>query len=135
MKETNHKASLKVSQDVIETIACVAAKEIDGVADVMTPENNIRGLMFTSNFTTTPVSIKVADGVAEITISLCLDYGAKITDVCERVQKNIKENVQTMTGIMVSKVNIAVEGIKLPANSKTSDTPEMEPVEVVATEE
>lgn len=111
MGKNNQKASLKISQDVLETISKVSALEVEGVADTAIPENQLR-------WKNSPIDIKITDGVAEVQIGLILDFGAKISEVCEKVQRNIKENIQTMTGIMVSKVHIAVEGIKLPENKE-----------------
>lgn len=112
MKNSNQKASLKISQDVIETIAKVAALEIEGVADTVEQSGNL------INMLKGPIEIKMMDGIAEISIGIILDFGANISDVCKAVQRNIKDNVQTMTGIIVSKVNVSVEGINLPKNNK-----------------
>ena len=38
-------------------------------------------------------------------------YGSNIRTVCEALQQAVKEDVQTMTGIAVSKVNVHVEDI------------------------
>jgi len=102
-------ASLKISKDVIAKISRVTAMEIPGVAAIPESHKNIGGL-FTSG-TLEPIDISLADDFAEIGICLDLEFGAKIPEVCTAVQRNIKENVQTMTGIVVSKVNVTVQGI------------------------
>lgn len=120
MNNGNQKASLKISEYVVETIAQVSALEIDGVADTAYPKGSYQGV-FKNYWTKNPIEIQVYDGIAEISICLMLEYGANISEVCEAVQKNIKENVQTMTGIIVSKVNIAVEDISLPKVQKPKE--------------
>ena len=102
-------ANLKISKDVIATISRVTALEISGVAAIPESRKNIGGLF--SNGTLEPIDISLADDFAEINISLDLESGAKIPEVCAAVQASIKENVQTMTGIVVSKVNVTVHGI------------------------
>ena len=114
--KNNQLASLKISRDVIATIAKVAAYEIDGVASLSERQRNIRG--FFSKGLTRPIEITLSDDFAEIDICLDLEYGARIPDVCAAVQSNIKDNVQTMTGIIVSKVNVTIAGI---AFSKTGE--------------
>jgi len=106
----NQVASLKISKDVISTIASVATLEIAGVAGFSEP-NKIG--FFAKGFTK-PIEISLADDFAEISLCLDLEFGAKIPVVCTEVQNNVRENVQTMTGIVVSKVNITVSGIVFP---------------------
>jgi uncharacterized alkaline shock family protein YloU len=106
---TTQVASLKISKDVIAKISRVTALEVPGVAAIPEPHKNIGGLF--SSGTLDPVDISLADDFAEINISLDLEFGAKIPDVCTAVQRNIKDNVQTMTGIVVSKVNVTVHGV------------------------
>jgi uncharacterized alkaline shock family protein YloU len=102
-------ASLKISKEVIATISRVAALEVPGVAGIPESRKNIGGLF--SKGTMGPIDINIADDFAEIGICLDLEFGAKIPEVCAAVQSGIKENVQTMTGIVVSKVNVTVQGI------------------------
>ncbi|MCL2068637.1 MAG: Asp23/Gls24 family envelope stress response protein [Oscillospiraceae bacterium] len=104
-------ASLKISKDVIATISRVTALETSGVAAVTESHKNIGGLF--SKGTLGPVDISLADDFAEIGICLDLEFGAKIPEVCAAVQSGIKENVQAMTGIVVSKVNVTVRGIAI----------------------
>jgi uncharacterized alkaline shock family protein YloU len=105
-------ASLKISREVIATIARVAALEIPGVASLAEPKSSLGG--FFSKGLAKSIEIVLADDFAEIDVCLNLEFGAKIPDVCAAVQNNIKDNVQTMTGIVVSKVNVTVQGIILP---------------------
>ena len=51
------------------------------------------------------------DGVAEIDVNIVVKYGCKVTTVCKNVQEAVKANVQNMTDVAVSKVNIVVAGI------------------------
>ena len=106
----NQVASLKISKEVIATIARVATLEVNGVAGFAEP--NKIGL-FAKGFAK-PIEISLADDFAEISLCLELEFGAKIPAVCTNVQNNVRDNVQTMTGIVVSKVNITVSGIVFP---------------------
>lgn len=114
IKKSGQKASLKISQDVLETIARVAALEIEGVASIAEPQGNIRN-MLSKGSSAYSIDTSLVDGIAEVSISLNLEFGARISDVCFAVQNNIKDNIQTMTGIMVSKVNVTIAGISFPS--------------------
>ena len=47
-------------------------------------------------------------GQSTINIGITLKPNIKVSDVVERVQKNIKESVQNMTGKVITKVNVTV---------------------------
>lgn len=112
--------SLRISQDVIATIAKYAASEIDGVACIAARPNPVKIKNWISKkVIQAPISIDLNDDVAVIEISVKLKYGAKIPQVSETLQKAVKEAVQNMTGIAVSKVNINVAGIVF--NDKTTN--------------
>ena len=105
----NQVASLKISRDVIATIARVAAVETPGVAGLSEPKK-IGGLL--AKGPVKPIEIGLIDDFAEISISIDLEFGAKIPEVCAAVQSAVKDSVQTMAGIGVSRVNITVNGIE-----------------------
>ena len=105
--------SLKISQDVLATISNFAAEEIDGVvslADTYAPIKNF----LKKGSTGKPIQISLNDDVAVIDISVNLKYGANIPAVAETLQKAVKDAVQNMTGITVSKVNVHIAGIVFP---------------------
>ena len=106
--------SLKISKDVISTIASVAALEIEGVDSLVAPAGKV-GRLFSRSGGRDVIYITLSDDFAEIDLSVNLKYGAKITEVCPAIQNNVKETVQTMTGMAVSKVNVTVAGIAFPS--------------------
>jgi len=102
--------SLRISQEVIATIASFATKEIDGVASLAPFTSNIKGWLMQKQ-SAKSIIIDLNDDIATIDIHVNLKYGAKINRVSEQIQTSVKEAVQNMTGIAVSKVNIFVAGI------------------------
>ena len=56
-------------------------------------------------------------------ISVNLKYGANIPEVAETLQKAVKDAVQNMTGITVSKVNVHVAGIVFPQSPAAPAVP------------
>lgn len=108
--EQRQAGSLKISEDVIETIAKLATMEIQGVDSLRAGSLSITDVLVHSK-TKGPIKINLAGDVAEISISVIIKYGYKITDIAESIQNNVKSAVQSMTGIAVSKVNIAVAGV------------------------
>jgi len=91
--------SLKISKDVLATIAAMAAKEVEGVYGVA------KGQISKA------VAITLSDDIAVIDVRLVLEHTARIPTVSQRVQSAVKEAVQNMTGITVSKVNVVAAGV------------------------
>ena len=109
--------SLRISRDVIATIAGTAAQEVAGVARLAAfTTNNLKG-MIAKRQMPRPVSIDLTDEMALIEIQVILKNGANIPSVSEKIQESVKESVQNMTGIPVSKVNIVVAGIEFEDGS------------------
>lgn len=102
--------NLKISEDVVASITRIAAKEIEGVAELAVAPSSIKGLL-RSKPVKSAVSVDLNDGVAVIDVYLKIKYGAKVQTVAAEIQKKIKDSVQNMTSIAVSKVNIHVSGI------------------------
>ena len=105
--------NLKISKDVIATIARVATLEIEGVDSLAEMTADIKGI-FSRSIIKKAIHITMSDDFASIDIGVNLKFGAKITEVCTAIQNNVKDNVQTMTGMAVAKVNVVVAGIVFP---------------------
>lgn len=109
--------NLKISEDVIASITRIAAKEIEGVAELAIAPSNIKGF-FKSKPIKSAVSVDLNDGVAVIDIYLKIKYGARVQSVASEIQKKVKDSVQNMTSIAVSKVNIHISGIAIEDKNK-----------------
>lgn len=120
-KEKKPTGSLQISQDVIATIASVAALEIEGVESLAQHSPGFRHKPFSKSRKNT-VDVVLTDDFAEIGIGLNLKFGAKINEVCTAVQNTVKDNVQTMTGMAVSKVNIYVAKIIFQQNEDVTES-------------
>ena len=101
--------SLQTSTDVIAKIARLATLEVEGVRGVRAETLSAKNLLGKS--IPKPITVQLVDDVAEITVSLVVSYGCKIPAVSEKVQENVKNAVQNMTSITVSKVNLVVVGV------------------------
>ena len=104
-KKAQANGEVRISENVIRTIASVAAKEVDGVADLAEAP---RSLFQPS---AAPVTVQVVNDLIEITVRLVLMNGYRLTGVAEQVQQQVKESVQNMTGVIVSKVHVIAADI------------------------
>ncbi len=100
--------SVKVSVDVILKIAETAACEIEGVARV--------GQRLVTTGTKTrflgAVRARLYGETAAIKLEIMVMEGYNAVNVSESVQRSVKSAVQNMTGFTVTKVDVAVSGVK-----------------------
>ena len=68
-----------------------------------------------------PISVELNDDVAEISVNVVVKYGCKIPQLSEKVQENVKNAVQNMTCITVSKVNVIVTGVVQETTAPVED--------------
>ena len=107
----NNAGGLVISEDVIAKIASTAALETEGVAALVSV--NIQNLFHVRKGTAKAVSVSLRDAEAMIDIFLSLKMGFRIAETCEAVQQCVKTEVQNMTGLIVTKVNVHVENIEI----------------------
>ena len=107
----NNDGNIKISDEVISTIAAVAVSEIDGantmggtfggLVEKFSKKNYTKGIKVTSN-----------EGLITIDVNIVVDFGVKIHEVAWNVQSNVKKSVELMSGLDVEKVNIHVVGVE-----------------------
>ena len=116
--------SVRISDEVVATIAAIAAGEIDGVGGMcgsragdiiekLGKKNSAKG-----------VKVEVEDGQVSINMNLLVSYGYKIREVCEEVQAAVKSAVEGMTGLHVAEVSIVVQGIAMQKEDKAAEPAE-----------
>lgn len=109
MSEQTYKStdgSCIISEEVIATIACNAALEVDGVAGMAQRPINIRGVMASAAARSVAVISNANETVLDVYVRPKMD--AHIPTMAEAVQTAVKNAVQSMTGSPVTKVNIHV---------------------------
>ena len=108
----NNKTELSVNTEVLEKMAEIAAKEVDGVAGLSKKSIDLKGIVKTKN-AFKGVKVENINGAIEISVYICVKQNAKAREVAERVQSNIKDKIQTMTGNAVTQVNVIVADIEI----------------------
>ena len=94
MKKDDSKAYIKISEDAVAKIAELSALEIKGVSKTDKKSVSVRNL----------------GGIVEISIDIFVNAPEDAQSVAEKVQCAVKESVQSMTGIPVSRVCRGVAG-------------------------
>ncbi|MBQ7974753.1 MAG: Asp23/Gls24 family envelope stress response protein [Clostridia bacterium] len=121
IRTENTSGNIKISNDVVAAIAGISAEEVKGVAHMYTSLSGAIAEKLGSKKNQSK-GVKVVIGEQGIAVDLIIvaQYGVRLRDVSEAVQRNVRENVETMTGMNVTEVNVRVEGVSFD-NQKTSD--------------
>ena len=101
--------SIKVSEEVIAKIARSAVNNVDGVLGLSEPKKCL--FPFFVRSAGSPVRIKMNGGAAEVALSIKVSDSCKVKAAAEKIQTQVKEDVQNMTGIAVTKVSVFVKDI------------------------
>ncbi len=102
---------VKLADDVVATIAGLAATEIDGVASMQgNLTNEIVGKLGIRNLSK-GVKIELCEGSVQVELSLIMKYGFSIPETCKAVQDRVKSAIENMTGLHVECVDIHVAGV------------------------
>ncbi len=102
---------VKISNEVISTIASTAAMEVEGVVGM---NNNLAsGISELLGKKNHGKGVKTEVDGSEVSLELHLNlaYGAKLTEVGVEVQKKVKEAIENMTDLNVKNIDVQIQGI------------------------
>lgn len=109
---------VKISNEVISIIAGVAANEIDGVVGMSSGiAGGISEMLGMKNLSK-GVKVDIEEKEANIDIFITVEYGIKISEIGLKVQKNVKNTVENMTGLEVKTVNVNIQDVSFPKKDK-----------------
>lgn len=114
-KKDNNFGGLVISEEVIAAIALNAAKDVDGVAGFATRAPDVHSILKTGDNPLKSVRVWSSENDIKLQVYLIIKDCRKIPSVAAEVQRNVKNAVQSMTGRVVSKVNISISGIDFVA--------------------
>lgn len=110
--------NLRITDESIAIVAGVAATEVDsvarmsvgiagGIAEALGRQNLAKG-----------VKVEMIDDCAVIDLYVIVNYGKRVSDIAWEIQEHVKESVEKLTGVIVSAVNIHIQGIEFGAEEK-----------------
>ena len=113
---------IRISEEVIATIAGIAASDnqnvasmgggfVDGIAGMLGRKTPGKG-----------IKVELKDHQVNIDIAVVMQYGCKIHEAARDMQKRVRDAVEDMTGLEVLNVNVSVLGINV---SKEGDKVEL----------
>ena len=111
-EEAKEESKVLISPDVVAAIAGVATSEVDGVAGMCsTFAGGIAEILGAKKNATKGIKVDIKDKTCIIDLYIIVDYGIRIPELAWEIQENVKNSVETMTGLNVEKVNIHIDGV------------------------
>ena len=116
----NDLGTVRINNEVVAVIAGMAATEIPGVTCMS--EGIVGGItdIFAKKGVDKGVKVEIGEKEVNITLSIVVKYGVQIPEVALQIQQNVKKQVEKISGLAVSMVNINVGGIYFPKEKKES---------------
>ena len=104
---------VKIASDVVAAIAALAATEIDGVYSMAgNITNELIGKLGMKNLSK-GVKILMEGGIVRVDMMVVVNYGYSIPEVSGQVQERVSQQIEKMTGLSVSEVNVRNAGESL----------------------
>ena len=100
---------ISIDNAVVETIAAIAAQEVEGIVS-MSGKFSL-GEMLGRKDVDRGVKVQIEGNKAVISVEVKIEYGRNMYDASHELQRKVKDNVEQMTGLVVDKVNVKINGI------------------------
>ena len=113
MHEENGLGEVQISEEVVATIAGLAATEVEGVASMAgNLTNELIGKLGIKNLSK-GVNVLVTDHRVDVDLALHIKYDYSILKVSKDVQARVKNAIESMTGLEVVMVNINIVNVDM----------------------
>lgn len=111
--------SIKISDDVITVCAANAAAKIPGVCELAggLTENLSKNILGIDHSGKGIKLSKNEEGLI-LDIYVIVEYKVKIPQLAWEIQSNVKKEIESITDLKVSEVNIHVQGVHLPGEEE-----------------
>ncbi|MBQ2977458.1 MAG: Asp23/Gls24 family envelope stress response protein [Clostridia bacterium] len=113
--------TITYANEVIATIAGVAANEIDGIAG-MCISGGFGEILSRNKNITRGVKVEVGSQEAAVDLYIIVEYGKPIQKVASEVQENVRKALESLTGLHVVRVDVHVQGVSFEKEKKANQT-------------
>ncbi|MGI5921982.1 MAG: Asp23/Gls24 family envelope stress response protein [Syntrophomonadaceae bacterium] len=113
--------AIRIADEVVSTVAGLAAVEVEGVSALSGGwGTDFVEKLGKKNFGK-GIKVEAKEDEININIYIVVDFGFPIPQVAEKVQKEVKSAVETMTGLNVTIVNVHIVGVAMKKNNADNE--------------
>ncbi len=113
--------TITYANEVIATIAGVAANEIDGIAG-MCISGGFSEILSRNRNITRGVKVEVGSQEAAVDLYIIVEYGKPIQKVAGEVQENVRKALESLTGLHVVRVDVHVQGVSFEKEKRAAQS-------------
>jgi len=113
---------IRINNNVVAIIAHETAQKVPGVVELQgSLADGIAGMIGKKSKDKGIRIEKESEEFLTIDLTVVLEFGVKIPDICVQLQSAVKEAVEDMTGQQVYAVNVVVQGIRNLEEKKSEE--------------
>lgn len=118
---TEEFGKIEIAPEVIEVIANMATLQVEGVVNlsggmVVDLVDRIGGRKTSGK----GVKVDIGEKEAAVDVYIIVEFGYRIPDTAHKVQENVRNSIEKMTGLFVTKVNVHIVDVQLKQEKKES---------------
>ena len=113
IKTEENLGEVKIADEVVAIIAGLAAMEVDGVSSMVGNATKELVNRLGRKSLSKGVKVDVLDTSVSVDLSLNMEYGYSIPEVCTQVQERVRTAIENMTGLSVIDVNVKIAGVNI----------------------
>lgn len=108
--------NIKISEEVIVRISAISAREVEGVSGLGTGSG--WGDLISKKTPAKGIKVEIKEDTTVIDVHVTVKFGVKINDIAVKLQKTVKNAIESYAGLENITVNVFVDGIEAENTDK-----------------
>ncbi len=121
----SERGTTTIAATVVQKVAGIAAREVPGVHSLGGGATRALGAVTQrvgiGDERSQGVSVEVGEREAAVDLTLVVEYGESIPQVCDQVRENIIKRIEGIAGLSVTEVNVTVNDLYFPGDEAPSE--------------
>ena len=105
---------ISIAEDVIGSIARIAAEKVDGIAHSSSGGGGGLMSIFSGEDVAPNIKTELSDEKVRVELRISVEYGYPVHEVAQGVQQNVQRDIEQLTGVTVSNVDVFVKKVVPP---------------------
>ncbi|MFH1776208.1 MAG: Asp23/Gls24 family envelope stress response protein [Candidatus Omnitrophota bacterium] len=103
---------IKINNDVVATLARIAACEVDGVVKVVGNFTDTVIEFITRKQVIRGIKVEISESEVKISMSIIVKYGTNLAEAAVKVQEKIKDAIENSIGLSVVEVDVNIQDLQ-----------------------